>query len=66
MPILAPEHLVVCKAVFGRPKDWLDIEEMIRWGAEIDPAETLRWVGAILGTGSAPYARLGVLLGSRA
>ena len=32
IPILAPEHLIVCKAVFDRPKDWLDIEEMLRWG----------------------------------
>ena len=36
IPILAPEHLIVCKAVFDRPKDWLDIEEMLRWGTEID------------------------------
>jgi hypothetical protein len=63
IPILAPEHLIVCKAVFDRAKDWLDIEEMIRWGTAIDPEETLRWVGAILGTGSAPYARLSALLG---
>jgi hypothetical protein len=62
--ILAPEHLVVCKAVFDRPKDWLDIEEMIRWGTEIDPAETLDWVGAILGTKSAGYVRLAGLLGA--
>jgi hypothetical protein len=52
--------------VFDRPKDWLDIEEMVRWGTPIDPAETLRWVGPILGTGSAPYARLAVLLTPRA
>ena len=58
IPILSPEHLVVCKAVFDRPKDWLDIEEMIRWGTRIDPEETLRWVGTILGTGSDPYRRL--------
>src|SRR5207237_795903 len=24
--ILAPEHLAVCKVVFDRPKDWLDLE----------------------------------------
>jgi hypothetical protein len=62
IPILSPEHLVVCKAVFDRPKDWLDIEEMIRWGTRIEPAETLRWVGAILGTSSEPYRRLVRLL----
>jgi hypothetical protein len=62
IPILAPEHLIVCKAVFDRPKDWLDIEEMVRWGTTVDRAETLRWVGAILGTGSAAYVRLAALI----
>lgn len=27
--ILSPEHLAVCKAVFDRPKDWIDIEQMM-------------------------------------
>jgi hypothetical protein len=63
IPILAPEHLVACKAVFDRPKDWLDIEEMVRWGTEIDRAETLHWVGAFLGTRSDAHARLARLLG---
>ncbi|HEY6427559.1 MAG TPA: hypothetical protein VIX84_10020 [Acidimicrobiales bacterium] len=62
IPILAPEHLIVCKAVFDRPKDWLDIEEMVQWGTAIDAAETLAWVAAILGDDSAQYARLVVLL----
>lgn len=29
IPILAAEHLIVCKAVFDRRKDWLDIEQML-------------------------------------
>ena len=29
VPILAPEHLAVCKAMFDRPKDWMDIEQML-------------------------------------
>lgn len=29
IPILAPEHLAICKAIFDRPKDWLDIEAML-------------------------------------
>jgi hypothetical protein len=62
IPILSPDHLVVRQAVFNRPKDWLDIEEMIRWGTAIDPVETRRWVGAILGTGAAPCAQLAALL----
>ena len=58
IPILAPEHLIVCKAIFDRPKDWLDIEEMLRWGTEVDAARTLYWVGEILGPEAEQYARL--------
>ncbi|HYM53832.1 MAG TPA: hypothetical protein VES97_00605, partial [Solirubrobacteraceae bacterium] len=29
LPILAPEHLLTCKAIFDRPKDWLDIEQVL-------------------------------------
>ena len=29
IPIIAPEYLAVCKAVFDRPKDWIDIEQML-------------------------------------
>ena len=63
IPILAPEHLVVCKVVFDRPKDWLDIEEMMAWGTQIDVPLALGWVAQILGPDTAPYARLAGLLG---
>ncbi|HEX4126955.1 MAG TPA: hypothetical protein VHX67_05190 [Acidimicrobiales bacterium] len=62
IPILAPEHLVVCKAVFDRPKDWLDIEEILRWGTEVDAARTLFWVRDILGPAAEQYTRLAGLL----
>ncbi len=64
--ILAPEHLIVCKAIFGRPKDWLDIAEMLRWGTEVDAVGTLFWVGDILGLEAEAYARLAGLLGEGA
>jgi hypothetical protein len=66
IPILAPEDLIVCKAVFDRPKDWLDIEEILRWGTEVDAAGTLHWVGEILGPESEQYTRLSDLLSDRA
>ena len=66
IPILAPEDLIICKAVFDRPKDWLDIEEMVRWGTEVHAARVLGWVGDILGPESAPYARLHELLSAGA
>ena len=53
----------MCKAIFDRAKDWLDIEEILRWGTEVDPVRTLSWVGEILGPEAAQYARLARLLG---
>ena len=66
IPILAPEDLIVCKAVFDRPKDWLDIEEILRWGTEVDAALALHWVGEILGPESEQYGRLSELLSAGA
>jgi hypothetical protein len=66
IPILSPEHLIVCKAVFDRPKDWVDIEEMVAWGTEIDGAEVLRWIAELLGGGSEQHARLAGMLGPTA
>jgi hypothetical protein len=66
IPILAPEHLIACKAIFDRPKDWLDITEIIRWGTEIDRQGTLYWVGEILGQESEAYVRLHELLSAGA
>jgi hypothetical protein len=63
IPILSPEHLIVCKVVFDRSKDWLDIEEMIAWGTAIDEAEVLGWIEEILGGAAEQYARLAALLG---
>lgn len=49
IPVLAPEHLLVCKAIFNRPKDWLDIEQMLVCveGLEID--EVCTWLDRIVG-----------------
>jgi hypothetical protein len=62
IPILSPEHLIVCKAVFDRPKDWLDIEEMIAWGTAVDAPQALGWIDRILGRNSEEYAHLSALL----
>jgi hypothetical protein len=62
IPILSPEHLIVCKVVFDRPKDWLDIEEMIAWGTAIDAPGVLGWIEEILGRACGQHARLTALL----
>ena len=50
IPILAPEHLLVCKVVFDRPRDWVDIDAMLDAGVTLDTAEVMRWVGRIAET----------------
>ncbi len=62
IPILAPEHLIVCKAVFDRPKDWVDIEEIVRWGTNVDAQTVLGWIERLLGPTCAQHERLAVLL----
>jgi len=49
IPILAPEHLIVCKAIFNRAKDWVDIESMVGDNPDLDVEEARRWVAAIAG-----------------
>jgi hypothetical protein len=49
LPVLAPEHLIVCKAVFNRRKDWIDIEHMLVSVEDLDVEEIDRWLGRILG-----------------
>jgi hypothetical protein len=62
IPILAPEHLIVCKVVFNRPKDWIDIDSMLEGGVDIDVAEVLRWVGRIAGDEDPRYNRITAVL----
>ena len=49
IPILAPEHLLICKAVFDRPKDWLDIEQIIVCVEELDEEGIGEWLARIVG-----------------
>lgn len=64
IPILSPEHLVVCKVVFNRAKDWVDIDAMRALGAPLDAAEVLRWVARIAGDEDTRYERIATLLTS--
>ncbi len=65
IPILGPDHLVVCKVVFDRPKDWGDIDAILAARAVIDTAEVLRWVGRIAGDDDPRYDRIAALLTGR-
>ncbi len=62
--VLSADHLTVCKAIFDRPKDWIDIEAMLTLGTAIDTAEVLRWVGRIAGDHDQRFDRIAALLTS--
>lgn len=49
IPILAPEHLAVCKAMFDRPKDWLDLEQMLIATQELDIEAIECWLRRMVG-----------------
>ncbi len=61
IPVLSPEHLLVCKAAFDRPKDWLDIEQMLVATEELDRAEASRWLDRIVGEHDQRAARFSAL-----
>lgn len=62
IPVISATHLTVCKAVFDRPKDWVDIDAMLDMGAPIDAGEALRWVGRIAGDTDRRFDRLAAVL----
>lgn len=59
IPILAPEHLAVCKAMFNRPKDWLDIEQIVVATSPLDLAEIRSWLERMVGANDERLAKLG-------
>jgi hypothetical protein len=50
IPILGPEHLVVCKAVFNRPKDWLDIDQVLATVDGFDAADAIKELERVVGS----------------
>lgn len=65
IPVLAAEHLMVCKVVFNRPKDWIDIQAMLQLDAGLDAAEVLRWVERIVGDEDPRFERIVAILTRR-
>ena len=60
--VLSASHLTVCKVVFDRPKDWVDIDAMLDADAPLDAAEVMRWVGRVCGDTDRRYERIAALL----
>jgi hypothetical protein len=60
IPVLDCTALAVFKAMFDRPRDWVDIESMVEARA-LDIDEASRWVREIAGQGSAAARKLAEL-----
>jgi hypothetical protein len=58
LPILGPEHLAVCKAMFDRRKDWLDIEQMLIATGDLRVDEVERWLRQMVGDDDPRLRRL--------
>jgi len=65
IPILAADHLMVCKAIFNRPQDWVDVDAMLAAQSDFDAAEVLRWVARIAGDEDPRYNRIAAVLTRR-
>lgn len=44
IPVISAEDLIVCKALFNRPKDWLDIENVFKVRQPLDADYIRRWL----------------------
>ena len=49
MPFIGPEFLIVCKALFNRPKDWLDIPQMLLTVRDLRVREVFDWLREMAG-----------------
>jgi hypothetical protein len=61
LPFLAPEDLVVCKALFDRPKDWVDIEQILLSTEGLDFADVETWLERMAGKDDPRLKRLAEL-----
>jgi len=60
--ILSPEHLIVCKAVFDRPKDWVDIDAIVVAKTVLRQKACLGWLERIVGVDDPRFVKLANLL----
>lgn len=61
IPLVAPEHLIVRKAILDRPKDWHDIEQILVATDPLDLAEIEDWLERMVGEDSPRMKRLAEL-----
>lgn len=66
IPVLSIEDLLVCKALFNRPKDWIDIEAVaVTTSHEIDSAYIEHWLEYFLDRTDPVFEKLRSILGGR-
>lgn len=65
VPVLAPEHLIVRKAILDREKDWADIAAILAATEPLDRAGVEGWLARLLGSQDARLARFAALARSR-
>ena len=51
LPYISATHLAIFKVLFDRPKDWVDIQEMI-WTGSVDIQKATGWLYTLLGDDS--------------
>lgn len=62
IPIISGTDLVIFKALFDRPKDWVDIAEMVAYG-EVDLDDARSWLTRLVGRRDRRVLRLADLAG---
>jgi hypothetical protein len=63
--VLSPEDLIICKALYDRPKDWLDIESIIEVQSHLDGPYLRRWLLEFIDEGGSRLSRIAALLRAR-
>jgi len=58
IPIVAPEHLVIRKALLDRIKDWIDIEQILVATDPFDLGEVEDWLKRMVGAENPPMKKL--------
>jgi hypothetical protein len=59
LPLVAPEHLVIRKAMLDRTKDWLDIEQILVATDPLDLEEIETWLERMVGGDDPRMKKLG-------
>jgi hypothetical protein len=49
IPLIAPEHLIIRKAILDRPKDWHDIEQILVASSPLELNEVGEWLQRMIG-----------------